>query len=253
MDENAAPDLGDALRDAVGPTVENLVEFAMQLWWFWLLVGAVLLARLLLFVIRERRLARSGIRDIDAMDGPTFERYLATMFRRLGYDAEVVGSSRGDYGGDLMIRKNGQRTIVQAKRYRDKKVGIKAIQEAHTARAMYDCSDAMVVTNSVFSQQARKTAAATGVQLWGRDELVKHLLKAQDAEPRSESIEVRRDAASAPVSPTNGTSGARAMCDTCGVEVSEKVQAYCIANAERFGGRIYCYPHQRRSRRSQYG
>lgn len=225
-DQNPSPpNLGDVLRDAVRPTVEILLDLAAQLWWLWLIMAAVLLVQLISFVRQQRRLARSGIREIDLMDGPTFESYLATMFRRLGYDVEIVGSARGDYGGDLVIRKDGKGTVVQAKRYRDKKVGIKAVQEAHTARTMYDCADAMVVTNSGFSQQARKTARATGVRLWGRAELIAHLLTARNA-PHPGDL-------------------ARASCANCGVDVSEKVQAFCVANPGRFGGRVYCFRHQR--------
>lgn len=97
-----APDLGDALKDSVRPFLETMDDFAAQIWWFLLIVGAVLLVRLFNFVRRQRRLTRSGIREIDAMDGPTFEKHLATMFQRLGYRVDLVGSSRGDYGGDLV-------------------------------------------------------------------------------------------------------------------------------------------------------
>lgn len=119
------PNLADPLKDAIRPTLEGLLDMAGQLWWLLAIFGAILLVRLLLFVRRQRRLARSGIREIDTMDGATFEQYLATMFRRLGYRVDVVGSRRGDYGGDLLIQADGKRTIVQAKRYRDKRVGIR--------------------------------------------------------------------------------------------------------------------------------
>lgn len=35
-----------------------------------------------------------------------------------------------------------------------------------------------------------------------------------------------------------------AVCALCGKPVSAKVLNYCRANAERFGGKIYCYDHQ---------
>jgi len=247
-DKANPPNLLDALRDAARPTLETILDLAGRLWWFWLIVSAVLLVQLLAFIRQQRRLARSGILEIDTMDGPTFEQYLATMFRRLGYRVEVVGSARGDYGGDLVIRTNGIRTIVQAKRYRGKKVGIKAVQEAHTARAMYDCAEAMVVTNSVFSQQAQKTARKTDVRLWDRDELIKNLLKTQDAE-----FERLPDEVDVAFTAPNGLPAAversQTNCAKCGVEVSARVQAFCLANTQRFGGLVYCFPHQRGFRR----
>lgn len=244
MDDESTPpaNIGDALKDAVRPTIEGLLDLAAAVWWLLLIVGAVFLVRLLLFVRQQRRLARSGIREIDRMDGPTFERFLATMFKRDGYAVDLVGNARGDYGGDLVIRKNGVRTVVQAKCYRSKKVGIKAVQEAHTARAMYDCADAMVVTNHVFSEQAEKTARATGVRLWGRDELIKNLLRLQNAEPLPDAVDVAPAATN--IAPAD-EERSQTRCAKCGVEVSGKVHAFCIANAERFGGLVYCYRHQR--------
>jgi restriction system protein len=243
------PSLAEPLRDAIRPTLEDLLDMAVQLWWLLAIVGAILLIRLLLFVRRQRRLARSGIREIDTMDGASFENYLATMFRRLGYRVRIVGSVRGDYGGDLLIQKNGSRTIVQAKRYRGKRVGIKAVQEAHTARTMYECADAMVVTNSTFSPQAVKTARKTGVRLWDREELVKHLLEAEDAPEPATPVPAT------PPAPPTVTAAPKpvatdARCAECGVPVSAKVHAFCIDNAERFGGLVYCFKHQRGFRSS---
>jgi restriction system protein len=175
-DDPAAP--ADA-EDVLAQVASGVVDLAGHLRWLWLVVAVVVVGRLLQEIYERRRLARSGIREIDVMDGPTFERYLVTMFRRLGYEVERVGSSRGDYGGDLVIRKNGTRTAVQAKRYGGKRVGIKAVQEAHAARAMYRCADAMVVTNTAFTQQAEALAHAADVELVGREELIKALLDAR--------------------------------------------------------------------------
>lgn len=249
------PNLTDIFRDAFPELRETVPELLLPLWPLWLVFGAIIVAKALYFLYTQRRLARSGIRDIDAMDGPTFERYLATMFRRLGYNVELVGSSRGDYGGDLVIRKNGTRTVVQAKRYGAKKVGIKAVQEAHTAKAMYDCARAMVVTNTAFSEQAKKTARKNDVELWSRDELVASLLKArrtaQPVERAPEVVPIRgaTEPLAAPATLPSDAEEGEASCARCGVVVSERVRDYCRANARRFGGLVYCYRHQRSFRR----
>jgi restriction system protein len=175
-DDAAAPaDVEDVLAQVSG----NVVDLVAHLRWLWLVVAVVAIGRLVQMIYERRRLARSGIREIDTMDGPTFEGYLGTMFRRLGYEVERVGSSRGDDGGDLVIRKSGSRTVVQAKRYGGKRVGIKAVQEANAARAMYRCAEAMVVTNTAFTQQAEALAQVAGVELVGREELIRALLDAR--------------------------------------------------------------------------
>jgi restriction system protein len=235
--ESTPPSLLDTLRDSLGPSLETALDLASRLWWFWLLFCAVLLGRFTLYVIRQRRLARSGIREIDAMDGRTFERYLETVFRRLGYKVELT-KYRGDFGADLVVRKDGRRIAVQAKRY-SKNVGVKAVQEAVAAKGYYDADEAMVVTNGHYTRQAAELARKNGVTLWDRERLISVLLesKAVAKPPPNDESEKPGFALDAP-----------AVCATCGAVVSEKVRAYCVDNAERFGGSIYCFRHQRRRR-----
>lgn len=145
-------------------------------WPLWVILGLVALGKAALWVHAERRLARSGIAEIDVMDGRTFERRLVALFRSHGYNVEHVGR-RGDYGADLIVSKDGVRTVVQAKRW-TRNVGVKAVQEAHAAPAMHGCSRAMVVTNRRFTNAARQLARANDVELWDRDKLVAALLVA---------------------------------------------------------------------------
>jgi restriction system protein len=154
--------------------VEVFLNGVAEFWPLWVLLGAVFVVRALLVLREWVRLRRSGIAEIDRMDGRTFERCLAMLFRRLGYHVEHVGR-RGDYGADLVVRRDGKRVVVQAKRW-TKNVGIKAVQEANAAPALYGCSGAMVVTNRHFTAAAKKLARANGVVLWDRDRLVKALL-----------------------------------------------------------------------------
>lgn len=143
------------------------------MWYVWLLAGGIGLVRLLLSLSEQRTLARSGIAEIDAMDGHTFERRLDALFWSLGYSVEQT-RYRGDYGADLVVAKNGVRTVVQAKRW-TKNVGVKAVQEAFASAAMYRCTRSMVVTNRYYSEQAKKLARANNVTLWDRDDLVRAL------------------------------------------------------------------------------
>ena len=165
------PQLLPTLAHALGSAVSHY-------WWLFLIVGALFAARGVVWLVRERRLARSGISEIDQMDGITFERRLKHLFVSRGYRVEQT-RARGDYGADLVLEKDGVRTVVQAKRW-TKNVGVKAIQEAVAAKPMYSCDQAMVVTNRYFTQQAERLATANGVRLWNRDELVRALLANAD-------------------------------------------------------------------------
>ncbi len=200
---------------------------------------------------RKQRLAAAGIADIDTMDGLAFEQYLEVLFGKLGYKVQRTRYV-GDYGADLIIQKDGTRTVVQAKRY-TKTVGIKAVQEAVAAKGMYGCTEAMVVTNSTFTRAAVELARANHVILWGRNRLVEVVLR------------VKHEAATMPIVPqplitepsrpnppvvANVLAVADACCATCGVQVSEKVRGYCSAHPERFSGIIYCFEHQKAIKRN---
>lgn len=89
-------------------------------------LGLGISAMIYMALARKERLKRSGIAEIDTMDGFLFEKYLGHLFRSQGYDV-IVTKPSGDFGADLVIKKNGQKIVVQAKRY-SSNVGIKAVR-----------------------------------------------------------------------------------------------------------------------------
>lgn len=109
------------------------------------------------------------MKKVDKLSGRAFEKYLEVQFRRLGYRVKLTEASH-DYGADLVLKKWGKKTVVQAKRY-EKNVGIAAVQEAVGSIAYYDADQAMVVTNSGFTKSARNLARQNEVELWGRQEI----------------------------------------------------------------------------------
>ena len=245
--------------DLVKPVAHGLEQTLIKFWPLWLLLLLVALGKLAWRAYQTHRLSKSGITEIDRMSGHTFEEYLSTLFRRLGYHVELT-SRHGDYGADLVVMKGKKRTAVQAKRW-NKKVGVKAVQEAVASKGMYGCDAALVVANQEFTQQAQKLARANKVELWGRSVLVDKLLSVRGKQAPLEQLVIEPAATTTPAAPpaepivvptpataietpTNTTITA-ATCVTCGVTVSEKVRDYCEEHSERFDGRIYCFKHQR--------
>lgn len=218
----------------------------------YLLCSAVLLGLIIGAAMLQKRqvdnqLLQSGIAEIDRMPGTTFERYLVAIFSQQGFDVEHTGRP-GDYGADLVITRRGERTVVQAKRWR-RQVGVRAVQEAVAARGLYRCSRAMVVTNSYFTRQAHILARANGVELWDRDLLLHMLHMSTPAAPVAGPA-VRSspytDATTFVVKPIAAAPLLAASCADCGIQVSEKVRQFCVNNSARFSGKIFCYDHQRR-------
>jgi restriction system protein len=155
-----------------------LLTELLKVWWLWALIAAVAAFRLGQWLREQHRLVRSGIAEIDLMSGSAFEKRLAILFKALGYAVRPVGR-RGDFGADLVIEKDGIKTVVQAKRW-TKNVGVKAVQEAHAAPAVYGCTESLVVTNRYFTEAAKQLARANRVDLWDRDRLVSALLRVSE-------------------------------------------------------------------------
>lgn len=102
-------------------------------------------------------------------NGYEFEKYLKTIFERMGYDVEVTNKSN-DQGGDLIIEKDGERTVVQAKFYSNP-VGNKAVQEVVAAKSYYKAEKGMIVTNSTFTNSAVALAEVNNIILIDGNEL----------------------------------------------------------------------------------
>lgn len=130
-------------------------------------MGLLLLFRRLI----SRRYLGMSMRKVDKLSGRAFEKYLRAQFKHLGYRVTLTDFSH-DYGADLIVRKHGEKIVVQAKRY-EKNVGIAAVQEAVGSVAYYDADRAMVVTNSGFTKSARNLARQNDVELWGRYDIQK--------------------------------------------------------------------------------
>lgn len=210
-----------------------------QLFWpIWVPALVVFLVKMALSIRKKARLAQSGIAELDQLGGEDFEKYLEILFRKLGYQVTRT-PYQGDFGADLVIKKDGAQTVVQAKRY-SRSVGVKAIQEAVAAKEYYKCDNAMVVTNSHFSQQAKKLAAANQVELWDRNQLVNRLLWVKQL-PDQATTPVNGSAVRTEVTPAaSQPQPITTVCATCGKVVSAKVVDYCLKHTVRFGGQVYC-------------
>jgi hypothetical protein len=109
------------------------------------------------------------IHNLDSLTGYEFEEFLRTLFDKMGFTAETTKLS-GDQGADLIIKKFGKITAVQAKRYTDK-VSNKAVQEVTASMAYYSADNGMVVTTSEFTPSAIELANSNNIELIDRQKL----------------------------------------------------------------------------------
>lgn len=110
---------------------------------------------------------------VSQMSGEEFERALRLLLEREGWRVELTPRT-GDYGADLVISREGQRVVVQAKRWK-KPAGIRAVQEALGARDKYRAEEAWVICPSGFTKAAVRQAKASRIRLKDGDWLGKRL------------------------------------------------------------------------------
>lgn len=98
------------------------------------------------------------------MTGHDYEYVVADYLRSRGYHGVKVTKGSGDFGVDVIASKRGTKYAVQCKLY-SSPVGLSAIQEVVAGKACYNCTGAMVVTNSTFTAAAEELAKRNGVIL----------------------------------------------------------------------------------------
>jgi restriction system protein len=145
-----------------------------------LIVSILILALIILIWFAKRKIEEMRylqLVDIDNMKGHDFEKYIGVLLRDLGYQVDHTRLS-GDFGADLILKKEGQCIAAQLKRYRGL-VGIEAIYQAVGSKAYYHCENAAVITNSYFTSAAKKSAKVNNCWLVDRDDLKKWIIEFQ--------------------------------------------------------------------------
>lgn len=113
--------------------------------------------------------------NFSSLSGNDFELLLIRLYEAMGYLVQHLGGN-GDQGADLIITKDGQRILIQAKCYKTWGVGNAAVQQATAAKVHYDCNKAMVVGIPYFTKEAQQLAKTNGVGLVDKKELQSLLL-----------------------------------------------------------------------------
>ena len=129
----------------------------------------------------DNRNIHVGVNDLDGLDDKNFEGFVACMFCKLGYKAEVIGGS-GDRGADVVCLGKNKNYLVQVKHTQSqKKITSKCIDEIRGAKSFYESKHGTefslcVATNSFFQEKAF-TIAGRGipVELWDINSIKREL------------------------------------------------------------------------------
>jgi restriction system protein len=122
-----------------------------------------------------RRRTRSGLVDaatrsetsgvLDDMSWREFEMLVGESFRLQGYAVEENHTPGPDGGVDLVLRKSGERYLVQCKQWRAFKVGVPVVRELYGAMAAMGAAGGFVVTSGQFTSEAQEFVNGRNVRL----------------------------------------------------------------------------------------
>lgn len=133
--------LGEALRD--------------KAWLF--ATPFVVVAGVAAFNARFRRRLldnQSGIESLRAMTWQNFESFVGEAYRRQGYIVDEVGGSAPDGGIDLVLHREGAKTVVQCKRWKSTRVGVALIREFFGVTVAEKAERGIFVTSGTFTPDA---------------------------------------------------------------------------------------------------
>ena len=110
---------------------------------------------------------------------------MGEAFRRQGYTVEESGLGGADGGIDLILRKDGQRTLVQCKQWRRRKVPVNVVREMYGLLAHHDAHAVQIATVGGFTADAARFAQGKPITLIDGETLLAMLraVQAKDAVP----------------------------------------------------------------------
>ena len=141
--------------------------------YFW--AGGILIVGVVIIVVvnkfssnRINKWFSSGrqLRELKAMEPSEFEKYVAVLYKRLGYKTETVGGVN-DGGIDVIATdKEGIKHYIQCKKYITKKVGSPEIRDFYGAMAgKLAEGKGFFITTNIFTHEAERFAEGKPIEL----------------------------------------------------------------------------------------
>lgn len=116
---------------------------------------------------------------LNEMSWQEFEMLVGEAFRRKGYTVNETGGGGADGGVDLVLRRGGDKFLVQCKQWKAYKVGVTTIREVYGVMAAEGATGGYVVTSGVFTQEAKSFAEGKNIYLIDGPELTTMIRQVQ--------------------------------------------------------------------------
>lgn len=166
---------------------------------------------------------------LNGMSWQEFEMLVGEVFRRGGYAVSQTGGGGADGGVDLVLKKDGEKFLVQCKQWRAFKVGVTTIRELYGVMAAEGATGGFVVTSGNFTQEAKAFAEGRNIDLIDGAALKAIIKEVQQQSlvltPRAQPVR------STPLPPTADPS-----CPNCGSAMTRRVARQGANSGNAFWG-----------------
>ena len=108
---------------------------------------------------------RTGVNSIKDLSWKDFEYLVSEAYRRQGYSVQDILGGGSDGGVDLVLSKDGNRTLVQCKNWRSSKVGVTTVRELFGVMTAEGASGGVVVCSGHFTNDAIEFAKGKPITL----------------------------------------------------------------------------------------
>lgn len=117
---------------------------------------------------KQKKLLKKYGHDLEKlqnMDWKEFELLCSEFFRRRGWNTFCSEKGGADGGVDIWLKRRGEKSIVQCKRYGTTKVGVKVVREMFGLMHSNNCDSAYIVTTSGFTKEGYLFAKGKRISL----------------------------------------------------------------------------------------
>ncbi|MBB5886958.1 restriction endonuclease [Xanthomonas sp. LMG 8992] len=212
-----------ALSQALAQQAEG--AFAPMAWILLLLCWMAALASFLKTRHRRRLLdTRTTLESLAAGGWRQFELLVGEAFCRQGYAVEETGLGGADGGIDLILRKDGRRTLVQCKQWKRQQVGVSVVREMFGLMAHHQADAVKIVCVGSYTNDARRFAQSKPIELISGERLLR-MIQAMRRNSAADSSFVRHS--ESVLSPAiDAQNEATAACRRCGSTLVRRINRH---------------------------
>jgi hypothetical protein len=131
------------------------------------------------------------LNQIKALDPIAFERFIGTLFERMGYEVETT-TVAGDKGVDLFLRKDNRTAIAQCKRY-EGSLGQPVVRDLYGTMLHTRADEAYLVTTGTISLPAQQWAMGKFIHLVDGNTLVEWIETFKETSEESKETDAKEE------------------------------------------------------------